>query len=121
MDWYLITGMFIVGFWGILAEDNLIRKVFGLSFCNSAITLLFVRLGAREGTAPPIIDAAHAGPESTTLMVDPVPHALMLTAIVVGVCIMALAVVLVKRLWDRFGTLSMREIEQQVWHAEDAE
>lgn len=118
MDWYLIAALFVVGFWGILAEDNLIRKIFGLSFCNSAITILFVRLAARVGNAPPIRDA-DAG--ATNLMVDPVPHALMLTAIVVGVCIMALAVVLVKRLWDRYGTLSMREIEQRVWHPEGDE
>jgi multicomponent Na+:H+ antiporter subunit C len=47
--------------------------------------------------------------------VDPLPQALMLTAIVVGVCIVALALALVHRLYRRFETLDIREIERQVW------
>jgi multicomponent Na+:H+ antiporter subunit C len=52
-------------------------------------------------------------------MVDPLPQALMLTAIVVGVCVMALALVLVYRLYARFRTLDVREIEQRLWKGDD--
>jgi len=45
----------------------------------------------------------------------------MLTAIVVGICVVALALVLVQQLYRRYGTLDMREIEDRVWHAEEHE
>ena len=52
-------------------------------------------------------------------MVDPLPQALMLTAIVVGICVVALALVLVYRLYLKFGTLDMRRIEKKAWELHD--
>ena len=108
MAWYLIAALFLVGFWGVVAEPNLVRKVIALSIANSAVPLLFVSLAAQHGSDPPILTAGGTP-------VDPIPHALMLTAIVVGVCVVALALVLVERLYRRYGTLDLPEIERRVW------
>ncbi len=108
MAWFLIGGIFLVGLWGVMHKANMIKKVMGLSIANSAIILLFIYYGSLSGRTAPIEGSGET-------MVDPLPQALMLTAIVVGVCVMALALVLVYRLYLKFGTLDMREIEKKAW------
>lgn len=105
---YLIGAIFLVGLWGVIAVPNLIRKVIALSIANSAIIILFVHYASLSGDSAPILTG-----EGTP--VDPLPHALMLTAIVVGICVLALALALVYRLYRRYGTLDIREIERRVW------
>ncbi len=108
MAWYLIGAIFLVGLWGVIAIPNLVRKVIALSVANSAIIMLFVYYASLSGDAAPILTEVGTP-------VDPVPHALMLTAIVVGICIIALALALVYQLYLRYETLDMREIERRVW------
>jgi multicomponent Na+:H+ antiporter subunit C len=115
VTWYLLGAILLVGLWGVLAEGNLVRKVVGLSIANSAVTLLFVFFASQSGDRAPILDSG------TGVPVDPVPHALMLTAIVVGICIVALALVLTYLLFQRFGTLELPEIESRVWSDDEAE
>lgn len=110
-----MAAVFLVGIWGIVAHPNLIKKVVGLSIANSAIIMLFIYYGSLAGRGAPISVTAAERP------VDPVPQALMLTAIVVGICMVALALVLVYRLYRRFGTLDMREIERRVWKGGDGQ
>lgn len=115
MAWYLIGAIFLVGLWGILRKPNVVKKVMALSIANSAVILLFLRFGASSGTTAPI----ETVPVQARSMTDPLPQALMLTAIVVGVCIMALALSLVYRLYRRFETLDIREIERRAWKSHD--
>jgi multicomponent Na+:H+ antiporter subunit C len=107
--WYLIAALFLVGLWGMVAKANMVKKVIALSIANSAIVLFFVYHGSLSGSTAPIMTGADAA------VVDPVPQALMLTAIVVGICVIALALALVYRLYGRFQTLDMREIERRSW------
>jgi len=109
MSWYLIGAIFLVGVWGVISIPNLIKKVVALSIANSAIILFFIYFGSLSGEEAPILI------EGATSPVDPLPQALMLTAIVVGVCIVALALLLVYRLYLRYGTLDIRTIERAVW------
>ncbi len=113
MSWYLIGAIFLVGVWGLISIPNLIKKVVALSIANSAIILLFIYFGSMSGDSAPILT------ERPGVPVDPIPQALMLTAIVVGVCVVALALVLVYRLYRRFGTLDIRAIERAVWKSDD--
>jgi multicomponent Na+:H+ antiporter subunit C len=105
--------IFVVGVWGVVAHRNLVKKVVGLSIANSAIIMFFIYQGSLSGTGAPI------AVDVTVRPVDPVPQALMLTAIVVGICVVALALVIVYRLYKRFGTLDMEEIERSVWKRGD--
>lgn len=111
--YHLIAALFVAGLWGVVSAPSMIRKVIGLSIANSAVILLFVWGAAQSGNTAPILDGAAGTP------VDPLPHALMLTAIVVGVCVVALALVLIYRLFQRYGTLDMSEIERRVWGDDD--
>lgn len=112
LSWYLTGAIFTVGIWGVIGCANLVRKVIALSFANSAVILFFVLQAAEAGSAPPIAVGAVAP-------ADPVPHALMLTAIVVGVCIIALALALTYALYRRHGTLDMHELERRIWSADE--
>lgn len=105
---YLIIGLFLVGVFGLILCTNLIKKVIALNIINSAIVILFIYLGSLSGDVAPILL------ELTGEIVDPVPQALMLTAIVVGICLTALALSLVYRLYRIYGTLNIHEIEKRV-------
>jgi multicomponent Na+:H+ antiporter subunit C len=109
MSWYLTGALFLVGVWGLLTKAHLIKKIFALGYMNSAIVLLFVLHAADSGGDAPILTATSGEP------VDPLPHALMLTAIVVGICVIAFALALAYRLYKRFGTLDIRRIEDEAF------
>jgi len=106
----LVLVLFLLGLWGIASRKNVIRKVFGLAILNSAVVILFVLEGSRIGSHAPIL-TGEAGE-----MVDPVPQALMLTAIVMGVCITALALALAYRLYKATGTFDIDEIKKRLDH-----
>lgn len=105
---YFILVLLLVGVWGLIRKRNLIKKVIALSIINSAIVMLFLYSGSYSGRNAPILIGG------TTDIVDPVPQALMLTAIVVGICLTALALALVYRMYQRYHTLDITKIEAQV-------
>ncbi|WP_320128228.1 sodium:proton antiporter [uncultured Sphaerochaeta sp.] len=110
IDRLLIGMLFLIGFWAIMAKKNIIRKIFGLSLINSAVVLLFVLEGARIGTEAPILEA------SVQSVVDPIPQALMLTAIVIGVCMTALSLALAFKLFKATDSFDIDEIREKVYH-----
>lgn len=104
----LSDAILLAGLAGLIWNRNLIKKAAALSVMNSAVILLFVLGGAETGIRAPILTGTDLP------VVDPLPQALMLTAIVVGVAVTALALVLAVRLHERFGTLDSREIERRI-------
>ncbi len=119
MSEYLIGLIFLVGLWGVLSKHNIIKKIIALSIMNGAIVMFFINHGARFGSTAPIREGAETGAAAAAVMVDPVPQALMLTAIVVGICIIALGLALAVLLHRRFGTLDIRSIEAEAWSSRD--
>lgn len=110
---YLVFVMlFGIGSYLVVADPNLIKKVIGLNFMQVSVYLFFVIAGYRAGAVPPLV--GEAGPHA-----NPLPHAIVLTAIVVGVSITAMALALLVRLYDEFGAIDVREIETAL--AEDGE
>ncbi|GAB1483730.1 NADH-quinone oxidoreductase subunit K [Treponema sp.] len=108
----LILILFLLGFYGLIARRNLIKKVYALAIQSAAIVLLFVLEGSRVGSIAPLLDLRVKG----STFVDPLPQALMLTAIVVGVCVSALALSLAYRLYLLYGTLDIEELGNKVDH-----
>ncbi len=104
----LIVILFCAGLWAVLSGRNLIRKIVGLSILNSAVVMLFVLAGRIGGSTAPILKSAEA-----SQYVDPIPQALMLTAIVVGLSITAVALILSVKLYRVFGSLDIEEIERR--------
>ena len=94
----------LVGIYGVVTSPNLIKKVMCLSLVESMVILQFLGAGFRRGGGAPVLN------QGVEVFVDPVPHALMLTAIVIGVCFNALAVALIVKLHHQRGTVDTREL-----------
>jgi multicomponent Na+:H+ antiporter subunit C len=100
--------IFLTGLWAVIFDPNLVKKVFGLSVLNSSVVILFILEGSRLGENTPILE------DSIKNVVDPLPQALMLTAIVIGVCVSAFALALSKHLYHTTGTFNIHEIRRKV-------
>lgn len=106
INFTMIALLFIAGTFGLILSANLIKKVMALNIINSSVIIMFIYSGSLKGDQAPII------PDAGKIIVDPIPQALMLTAIVVGICVTALALALVYRLYKIYGTLDITEIEK---------
>ncbi|SDQ96203.1 sodium:proton antiporter [Natronobacterium texcoconense] len=108
---YYLTAfvLFLVGMYMMIDNRNLIKKVIGLNFAQISIYLMLVTIGYIEDSNPPIVGVGLEEPHS-----NPLVHVLVLTAIVVGVAVTALALALVIRLYAEFGTVDAREIEAKI-------
>lgn len=104
----LLIILFLIGFWGIIAKKHIIKKIFALTILNSSVVILFILEGSRIGADAPIIGGGSQN------IVDPVPQALMLTAIVIGVCITALALAMSYRLYKFTNSFDIDVIRKKV-------
>ena len=103
-------GLVAIGAVGMAVSRHLLRLVLALGLAEAGANLLMVLAGYRwDAVAPILTGAAVTGP-----MVDPVPQALVLTAIVIGVGVQALAVALLIRVKEAYGTLDIRELKTRV-------
>jgi multicomponent Na+:H+ antiporter subunit C len=114
--WIYITLM-MIGLWAIIAKNNLVKKIIGVNIFQTAIILFYVSIGAKRGATIPILEHAHGDAHGTVAhafhavdYMNPLPHVLMLTAIVVGVATLGVALALAIKVYRRFGTLEEDEI-----------
>jgi len=98
--------LFLTGFFGILTKRNLIKIAVSLSIMEISIFLFFALIGYVEGGVAPIVDPA----VPDQLVVDPLPQALVLTAIVIGLATTAMLMAVIIRLYRKYGTFDIREI-----------
>ena len=105
-------GLFFIGLYIMLVKKNLIKVIIGLDILDTGVYLFLVAIGYRNQGTAPIFSKSGIDPES---MVDPVPQALVLTAIVIGVGVLALALTLAIKLYKHYGTLNLRKIKEQRW------
>ena len=95
----LVAGLFIV-----IARGNLIKKLVGLGIFQTSVYLLYIAPGKLVGGTAPILNDAF------TVYSNPLPHVLILTAIVVGVATLALGLALVVRIREAYGSIEEDEI-----------
>ena len=108
MNEIILILIFLTGLAAVVFMTNIFKKIFGLGIMNSAIVLLFILRGSEIGSFAPILDGKASD------VVDPVPQALMLTAIVISVCITALALGLARNLHLKYGTFDIDKIRKGV-------
>ena len=104
--------LIIIGFYAILFRRNLIKMVIGISIIESGVNLFLITLGYREGGVAPIFTNL---PKSTAIpegLVFPVPQALTLTSIVIGVAVLALMLSIVVQIYKHYKSLDVREIRR---------
>lgn len=113
MIYYIASfALILIGIYGVLVKRNLIKIVIGLSLIDSGVNLLLISIGyIKDRTAPIFSDPSM----QASNMVDPVPQALVLTAIVIGVAVTALALAIVIRLYDHHKTLNIDKIRELKW------
>jgi multicomponent Na+:H+ antiporter subunit C len=104
-----ILGLLAVGIWIILSRRNLIKMIIGITVIETAVNLLIVSVGYVNGRSAPIVGGDTGLTDSPTgSIVDPVPQALVLTAIVIGLATTALALVAAVGYYRKFGTLEIK-------------
>ena len=105
-------GLIFIGLFVMMVKHNLIKVIIGLSILDTGVNMFLISVGyISRGTAP-IFSKSTVAAER---MVDPVPQALVLTAIVIGVAVLALALSLAIRLYHHYGVLDLRKIKEQRW------
>ena len=112
MTYLLCLILFAIGISGVLTQRNLIKIIISLSVAESAVNIFLVLLGYRVGGVAPIQGADQAAEQLARTAVDPLPQAMVLLAIVVGVSVLALSVVIAMRLYHRYGTYDIGEINK---------
>lgn len=110
--WFIVILM-LFGFYGMLMKNNLVKKLIGLVIFQSAIILLYVASSSKWGATVPIIDPAITN-ENTANYINPLPHTLMLTAIVVGVATIGVAFALLLNIYKNFNTLEEPELLERM-------
>ena len=100
--------LFAIGIYCLLVKKNLVKKVIALGIAEYAVNLFFILLGYRHQGEAPILDKSMASAN----FVDPLPQALILTSIVIGLGIMALMVAITLRLYEKYKTFDIDEIRR---------
>ena len=107
-NYWIFIFLMMLGFYVVVARGNLVKKIIGLNIFQASVFLLYISIGKIfGGTAPIIIEGSGGG--SVTYS-NPLPHVLILTAIVVGVATTALGLSLVVRINEAYGTIEEDEI-----------
>ena len=102
------TAMLLIGLWGMLFKHNLVKKLIGMNIFQASIILFFIVHAYKSGASVPVY-SAEIGREAAQY-INPIPHGLMLTAIVVSVAITGVALALLSIIHRRFGTLEEDEL-----------
>ena len=106
-NYWIVIVLMMTGFYIVVAHDNLIKKVIGLSIFQTSVFLLFITVGKVDGGTAPILA------EGFEVYSNPLPGVLILTAIVVGVATTAVALALVVRINEEYGTIEEDEIQRR--------
>ncbi len=106
---YACLLLLLIGLYAVVVKRNIIRIVIGFSLVEYAVNLLFALVGFKSGGIPPIVtDIA----QSRDRFVDPVPQALVLTAIVIGLATTALMLAMAMRVYEKYRTFDITEIRR---------
>jgi multicomponent Na+:H+ antiporter subunit C len=111
-NYWMYIVLLMIGFYGMMAKNNLMKKLIGMNIFQWAIIFYFISIGAKRNATIPIISehgTAHHAVHAIDF-INPLPHVLMLTAIVVGVATTGIALALLIAIYRRYGTLEEDEI-----------
>lgn len=103
-NYWVVIGLMMLGLYMVIAQGNLIKKIIGLNIFQTSVFIFYISVGKVEGGAAPILA------EGESLYSNPLPHVLILTAIVVGIATTALALALVIRIKRAYGSVEEQDI-----------
>lgn len=101
-NYWVVIFLMMVGFYTVIAYDNLVKKIIGLNIFQTSAFMLYISVGTiTGGTAPIVVEGA-----TGVVYSNPLPHVLILTAIVVGVATTSLGLALIIRIKEAYGTIN---------------
>lgn len=151
LNYWVAILLIMIGLWAMITKRNLVKKIIGMTIFQSAIILFFISAAVKKDAVIPILEHtithpvkhtapaeshtksdnahgdAHAQDEHAAILIDrdhyadPLPHVLMLTAIVVGVATLGVALALILNLYRDFNTLEEPEIAARIRNEEGGE
>ena len=107
--------LILIGFYGALTQRNLLRMVVAFTIADTGVNLVIIAVGYMQGRTAPIIDSVVKVGEAAARIIDPVPQALVLTAIVIGVGVTALMLAYVYKLYETKRTLDIAHYTELKW------
>ena len=113
LNYWVYIVLMMVGLYAMVSKNNLVKKIIGMNIFQTAVILFFISLGAKKDATIPIIThryAAHSQVVRAADFINPLPHVLMLTAIVVAVATLGVALALVVKVFQQYQTLEEDEI-----------
>ena len=105
LNYWMVVVLMMTGFYIVIAHNNLVKKIVGLNIFQVSVFVFYITMAKVKGGTAPILA------EGIEIYSNPLPHVLILTAIVVGVATTALGLALVVRIYDAYGTIEDDEIE----------
>jgi len=109
-NYWIVVVLMMTGFYSVISSGNLLKKLVGLSVFQTSVFVFYISMANITGAAAPIVV------EGITRYSNPLPHVLILTAIVVGIATTSVGLALVVRIHEAYGTIEEDEI-----HAQDPE
>ena len=107
--------LILIGLYGALSNRNILRMIVAFAVANTGVNLVLVSVGYMKGRTAPILDEAVPAAEAAQRIIDPVPQALVLTAIVIGVGVTALMLAYAYKLFKTRGTLDISRYTELKW------
>ncbi|MBT8438442.1 MAG: cation:proton antiporter subunit C [Gammaproteobacteria bacterium] len=106
-NYWIVVFLMMAGFYVVISQGNLVKKLVGLSLFQTSVFIFYISMGKISGGEAPILV------EGITVYSNPLPHVLILTAIVVGVATISVGLALVVRIHEAYGTIEEDEIHEQ--------
>ena len=106
-NYWVVVFLMMAGFYIVISANNLVKKIVGLNIFQTSVFMLYISMGKVSGGTAPIVV------EGVTLYSNPLPHVLILTAIVVGVATTAVGLALIVRIKRAYGTVEENEFDNK--------
>ena len=106
-NYWIVVVLMMIGFYIVIVQGNLVKKLIGLNIFQTSVFIFYISAGKVAGGTAPILTPG------ATLYSNPLPHVLILTAIVVGIATMSLALALVVRIHKAYGTVEEEELQER--------
>ena len=117
LNYWIYIALLMVGLYAMIAKKNLVKKIIGMNILQSAVILFFISIGAKKNATIPIIlhdTSSQAHAIHAADYINPLPHVLMLTAIVVAVATLGVALAIAQMIYREYGTLEEDEVLRRI-------
>lgn len=116
-NYWAVIILMMIGLYAMIGKNNLVKKIIGMNIFQTAIILFYVSMGVKKNATIPILEH-HPGAQEHAVhaaaYINPLPHVLMLTAIVVSVATLGVALSLALKIYDQYGSLEEDEVNAKI-------